>query len=229
MGVMPDWRLARRPEDTCTMPDTPPSDADARLFDEMYAASRGMDVRSLPWAHGKPHPFLSQWLEVADAPLKERNRALVIASGLGDDAEALAARGWMVTAFDASEAAIAWTRERFPGSAVDYRVADLFALPPEWERAYDLVVEVHTIQALPPTRRQDAIARIANTVAPGGALFVVTFLRDVHAEPNGRPWPLTKREVASIAQHDLREIARHTAADRPGRLNVIFERKASPS
>ncbi len=229
MGAMPDWRLARRPEDTCTMPNTPPSDADARLFDEMYAASRGMDVRSLPWAHGKPHPFLSQWLERVAPPPKARNRALVIASGLGDDAEALAARGWKVTAFDASETAIAWTRERFPGSAVDYRVADLFALPPEWASAFDLVVEVHTIQALPPTRRQDAIARIASTVAPGGTLFVVTFLRDVHAEPNGRPWPLTKREIASIARHDLREIARHTAADRPGRLNVIFERKASPS
>ena len=211
------------------MPNTPQSDADARLFDEMYAASRGMDVHSLPWANGKPHPFLSQWLERVDPPPDARNRALVIASGLGDDAEALAGHGWRVTAFDASETAIAWTRERFPGSAVDYRVADLFALPPGWTSAFDLVVEVHTIQALPPTRRQDAIARIASTVAPGGALFVVTFLRDARAERSGRPWPLTKREIASIAQHDLREIARHTDADRPGRLNVIFERKASPS
>lgn len=208
------------------MPHTPPTDPDARLFDEMYAASRGADLRSLPWAHGKPHPFLSQWLARAEPPPAGRDRALVVGSGLGDDAEALAARGWTVTAFDASETAIAWTRERFPNSPVDYRVADLFALPPDWIGAFDLVVEVHTIQALPPTRRQHAIARIASTVAPGGTLFVVTFLRDVRAERAGRPWPLTKREVASIARHGLREVARHTADDHPGRLNVVFERKA---
>ncbi len=207
------------------MPNTPPTDADARLFDEMYAASRGADVRSVPWAHGKPHPFLSQWLAGSDTPPEGRNRALVVASGLGDDAEALAAHGWRVTAFDASETAIAWTCERFPGSAVDYRVADLFALPPAWTGAFDLVVEVHTIQALPPTRRQETIARIASAVAPGGTLFVVTFLRDVHTSPAGRPWPLTTREVASIARHGLTEVARHRNENHPGRLNVIFERK----
>lgn len=211
------------------MPHTPPNDADARLFDEMYAASRGADVRSLPWAHGKPHPFLSEWLAGRDAPPEGRNRALVVASGLGDDAEALAAHGWQVTAFDASASAIAWTRERFPGSPVDYHVADLFSLPPAWVGAFDLVVEVHTIQALPPTRRQETIARIASTVAPGGELFVVTFLRDARALLGGRPWPLTNREIASIARHGLDETDRHAAIDHPGRLNVIFERKATPS
>lgn len=211
------------------MPQTPRTDPDARLFDEMYAASRGADVRSLPWAHGKPHPFLAQWLERAEPPSEGRNRALVVASGLGDDAEALAALGWRVTAFDASETAIAWSRERFPGSTVDYRVANLFALPQAWIGAFDLVVEVHTIQALPPTRRQETIDQIASTVAPGGTLFVVTFRRDVHTELAGRPWPLTKREIASIARHGLDEIAVNTSADHPGRLNVIFERKVPAS
>ncbi len=208
------------------MPHTPRIDPDARLFDEMYAASRGSDVRSLPWAHGKPHPFLSQWLERAAPPPAGRDRALVVGSGLGDDAEALAAHGWRVTAFDASETAIAWSRERFPNSTVKYHVADLFALPPEWIAAFDLVVEVHTIQALPPTRRQDTIACIASTVAPGGTLFAVTFLREVRTQLAGRPWPLTKREVDSITWHGLTEVARVANPDHPGRLNVIFERKA---
>lgn len=208
------------------MSHTPMPDADARLFDEIYAASRGGDVRSIPWAHGKPNPFLATWLEHAPAPPEGRERALVIAAGLGDDAEALSTRGWRVTAFDTSAIAIAWARERFAESVVDYHVADLFAMPPEWIGAFDLVVEVHTIQALPPTRRQETIDRIASTVAVGGTLFVVTFLRDVHAVANGRPWPLTKQEVASIARHQMQEISRHTAKDRPERLNLIFERKA---
>jgi SAM-dependent methyltransferase len=204
------------------MPSPQPTDPDARLFDEMYAASRGADVRALPWAHGKPHPFLSQWLERTGPPPDGRNRALVVATGLGDDAEALAARGWRVTAFDASAHAIDWARERFPESPVDYRVADLFALPPDWAGAFDLVVEVHTIQALPPTRRQQVIERIAGTVAPGGTLFVVTFLRDPHAPATGRPWPLTKRELASIGRDGLTEVARTADDDHPNRLNVIF-------
>jgi SAM-dependent methyltransferase len=224
MGAGPHRRNAHRAKDISTMSHTPPTDPDARLFDEYYAASRGADVRAVPWAHGAAHPFLHQWLERADTPPAGRNRALVIASGLGDDAEALAARGWQVTAFDASETAIAWTRERFPDSPVDYHVADLFALPPEWTAAFDLVVEIHTIQALPPTRRQRVIARIASTVAPGGTLFVVTFLRDARTPTTGRPWPLTKREVASIGRHGMIETARHIADDHPGRLNVVFER-----
>lgn len=211
------------------MPNPPGFDPDARLFDEMYAASRGADVRSVPWAHGRPHPFLAQWLERAASPPVGHDRALVVASGLGDDAEALAAHGWQVTAFDASESAIEWSRERFPQSDVDYRVANLFAPPSAWIGAFDLVVEVHTIQALPPTRRQDTIARIASMVAPGGTLFVVTFRRDVHTAPSGRPWPLTTREIDSIARDGLEEVATHAATDHPGRLNIIFERKAPRS
>ena len=69
---------------------------------------------------------------------------------------------------------------------------------------------------------------IASTVAPGGTLFVVTFLRDVHATPAGRPWPLTKRELASFGRHGMTETARFHAPDVPGRLNVIFERKGLP-
>jgi SAM-dependent methyltransferase len=204
------------------------SDPDARLFDDIYAAAMDRDVTSIPWAHGTPNPFLRQWLDGRETPPAGRNRALVIAAGLGDDAEALAAAGWDVTAFDGSGHAIAWARERFPDSAVDYRVLDLFSLPAAWTGAFDLVVEVHTIQALPPTRRQHVIGRIASTVAPGGTLFVVTFLRDVHTPLRGRPWPLTKREIASIARDGLVETGRSTAPDRPGRLNVVFERQPAP-
>ena len=56
----------------------------------------------------------------------------MVACGLGDDAEALAAAGWRVTAFDISPAAIAWCRERFPASPVDYQVQDLSAVPSSW-------------------------------------------------------------------------------------------------
>jgi hypothetical protein len=68
----------------------------------------------------------------------------------------------------------AGARRRFPDSAVDYVVADLLDLPPEWHRAFDLVVEVITVQALPDPPRARAIACVASLVAPGGTLIVIS-------------------------------------------------------
>ena len=104
----------------------------------------------------------------------EGRRALVVGAGLGFDAEHLAALGFATTAFDVAPTAVAMARERAPGSAVDYRVADLLDLPREWDGAFDLVVEIITVQALPEELRAPATAAIASTVAPGGTLFVVS-------------------------------------------------------
>ncbi|HEY0637567.1 MAG TPA: class I SAM-dependent methyltransferase [Pseudonocardiaceae bacterium] len=127
--------------------------------------------------------------------------ALVIGCGLGDDAEEVARRGWRVTAFDAAPTAIRWCLRRFPGSPVEYRVADLFALP---DTTYDLVVEINTIQALPPGRRPATIAAIAATVAPGGTLFVRCLAREDDTPPRGRPWPVSRAELAAFGDAGLR-------------------------
>jgi hypothetical protein len=122
------------------------------------------------------NPNLATWLKRA-GPQRPAGQALVIGCGPGDDAEALQTI--------ISEACIAWCRRRFPKSAVDYVVADLFAPPPNWHRAFALVVEAYTLQVLPreirPTTR--AIAASKNglavfddgnrcTAAVGGSLRV---------------------------------------------------------
>jgi ubiquinone/menaquinone biosynthesis C-methylase UbiE len=169
---------------------------------------------------------VTDWLE-RNAPPPDRNRALVVACGLGDDAEALAAHGWSVTAFDSSATAIDWARERFPETSVDYRLANLFDLPAAWHEAFDLVVEVHTIQALPVTLRQEVIGRITGTVARGGTLLVVTFVRDAHMPARGRPWPLTRREIDTIARGGLVATDRTTPTGHPGRMRITFERRST--
>lgn len=202
--------------------------ADKRRYDAIYSRSRGQAPEAVPWAHGAPHPLFESWIDATPTPGSGRNRALVIASGLGDDAEALAARGWDVTAFDASPQAIEWTRERFPHSTVDYHVRNLFALPPGWHHRFDLVVEVHTVQALPVTRRQAAIETISATVAPEGLLVVVAMTRDVTVPLRGYPLPLTSDEVASFARYGLveteRYIDRAPTASRPGRARLVLTR-----
>lgn len=210
------------------MENTGPQDPDGRHFDQAYASMRGADPSSVPWAHGKPHPTFATWLANASPPTPECNRALVVGSGLGDDAEALSERGWNVAAFDISENALSWTRERFPDSRVDYRVANVFDLPATWRRAFDLVVEVYTVQALPVTRRQATIAAIADTVAPGGELVAIAMTRNVHVPFRGIPWPLTEAELASFEQYGLTEVERVVqdtpTPERPGLVRLSMTR-----
>lgn len=171
-----------------------------RSFEEMYAAA-GDDLTVVPWANLKPFPLLVEWLDGAAVARAAGDgagtsaRALVIGSGYGDDAEELARRGFAVSAFDLSPTAIERTRDRFPGSTVDYHVADLFDLPAEWGERFDLVVEIRTLQSLPIEQRAAAARAIAATVAPGGTLWLFALGRDVHVPGESRPWPVTPEEL----------------------------------
>ena len=172
-------------------------------YDATYQAA-ARDADKVPWAEGRPKPLLADWLEAADVRGDGR-RALVVGSGLGDDAEALAARGFTVTAFDLSPTAIAWTHERFPDSAVSYHVADLFDLPADWQGAFDLVVEIYTFQSLPPTIRPEAMDRVAALVAPGGELLVICRGREEHEPAPGPPYPLSRAELRRLESGGLAE------------------------
>ena len=114
----------------------------------------------VPWANSAPNPQLVEFwrahpLETAD------KRAVVVASGLGDDAEQLAAWGFKTTAFDISPTAIEATKKRFPETRVEYIVADLFHPPLKWVGSYNYVFETNTVQALPPVLRPPAIEKLA--------------------------------------------------------------------
>ena len=127
---------------------------------------------------------------------------MVVGCGLGADAEHVAALGFATTAFDLSPTAIRLARERHAGSPVDYVVADLLALPGAWRRAFDLVVECWTVQALPDPPRGAAIAAISDLVAPGGTLIVVAHARtgDGPDDPAaGPPWPQPRATIDAFA------------------------------
>ena len=70
----------------------------------------------------------------------------MVGCGLGDDAEELAARGFVVTAFDISAAAVAWCKQRFPASRVNHELADLLQPPQSWDSG-SFIVEIYTIQS----------------------------------------------------------------------------------
>ncbi len=188
------------------------NDPDAAFFARLYADGRA------PWAEWRPRPALVEWLD--SRPDRPGATALVVACGYGDDAEELARRGYAVRAFDVVPAAIGVCRERFPGSPVDYRVADLFALPAGWEQ-HDLVVEIQTVQSLPLERRAATVAAIAATVGPGGELFVRAAGRGDADPVHDRPWPVSRAELRGFTDHGLRETT-FTVAD--GWFHVSYRR-----
>ncbi|HEY7144555.1 MAG TPA: methyltransferase domain-containing protein [Streptosporangiaceae bacterium] len=188
----------------------------AGWFEPLYAAAaRGQ--AQVPWDRGGPHPLLVDWAGarrqrvtgLAEAGLADAGqRALVIGSGLGYDAEYLAGLGYQVMAFDISASATRAARERSPGSPVRYLTADLLALPASWQGRFDFVLESLTIQALPAGLRHEAIASVTRLVAPGGTLLVIAFAADAQDEPQpGPPWPLTRADISLFAAGGLREVA----------------------
>ena len=179
----------------------------AGWFETLYAEARaGRAV--VPWDDGQPNPHLSQWARTAAGRgvAGPGRRALVVGCGVGEDPEFLARLGCHVTAFDVSPTAVAEARRRFPRSPVDYQVADLLAPPPGWARAFDLVAEIYTVQALYGQARAAAIRALASLVAPGGTLLVIaraTDDQDPVRDLAMMPWALTRRELDAMAADTL--------------------------
>src|SRR5689334_19180435 len=94
--------------------------------------------------------------------------AVVIGCALGADAEFVAGLGFTTTAFDVSPTAIQLARERHPRTAVRYVTFDLLHVPAAWQRAFDLVVEIITLQALPPELHPRAASAVRELVAGSG-------------------------------------------------------------
>ena len=183
-------------------------------FDRLYA--EGVDgTTEMPWNRVGPHPRLEEWVD-SRSLRGEGRRGVVVGAGLGADAEFLARRGFATAAFDVSPTAVAIARDRHPATTVDYRVADLLALPEEWRRRFDLVVEIFTLQALPDPPRQAAARSVVSLVGDGGTLLVVAFRYDgSSAADHGPPFPLKRADLLGLAEGGLEPV---TLEELPGPL-----------
>lgn len=149
----------------------------------------------VPWADLVPNPHLVEWL---DRHPQHSGSALDVGTGLGDNAEELARRGYDVVAFDVAATAINQAQERFPRSRVAYATADLLEPPAAWRERFNLVAETYTLQVLPPAPRAAAVGSLRTLVAPGGTLLVIARGREPHEPEGSMPWPLTRAEVEGI-------------------------------
>jgi 2-polyprenyl-3-methyl-5-hydroxy-6-metoxy-1,4-benzoquinol methylase len=190
-GSEKERRSALREDIEAIQKEAGPSSGRYAFFDAVYEEAAGQEAR-VPWADLEPKAELLQWLgKNSSLP---GQRAIDVGCGLGDNAEALASAGYDTVAFDYSEKAVNWAKRRFPDSAVSYRAADLFGVPPDWIGGFDLVNECFTLQALPPDMLDRTAAAVASLVRPGGMLLVYTRY-EPGGRPSGPPWPLPEERL----------------------------------
>ena len=177
-------------------------DQPTKWFETLYA-NAAKDGEGVPWANMKTHPSLVKWLNQNHLDGTGKT-ALVVGCGMGDDAVELEALGFDVTAFDVSSTAIDYCKERFPTSNVNFLQADLLEAQPQWRRKFDFVLEIFTVQALPPKYERQLIDSISGFVAPGGKLVVVAETsRKTRNFENGPPWLLTPAHIGTFATYGL--------------------------
>ena len=172
------------------------STVDSSFFETIYLEAAG-NADAVPWSDGVPNPALVSWLNAkAHEVLRCGSRVAIVGCGLGEDARELIRRGYDVTAFDVSPTAIAWAKENDPANAGCYHLADLFDLPTNWHHRFDLVVEIYTVQALPPSKRCDTLSAIATLLSShGGLLIICRGTKESKINEDGPPWALTESEL----------------------------------
>ncbi len=174
-------------------------------FETLYSQSNE-EGRGVPWANMVPHPVFQYWID-KNLNIGTGKTALVVGCGMGDDAIELEENGFKVTAFDVSSSAIELCKKRFPDSKVTFVQADLLKGIPEWHQKFDFVLEIFTIQALPPKYENILIKNITDFVSPKGQLLVVTEVQKSERDfQNGPPWLLNASYKKSFESHGLKLI-----------------------
>lgn len=194
-------------------------------FEAFYREAREGRTE-VPWADLAPNTHLFEWQTQTGFNFRDK-RCLTVGCGLGDDAEYLAEQGGRVVAFDISQTAVSWCRERFPASRVEYVAADLLAPPPEWGVQFDFVFEANTLQVLPADLRPQAMRNLAGFLAPHGTLLVVCRGREESEPPGSMPWPLTREELLDgLGILELVSFGEHGEAGDPPvrRFQAVFRR-----
>ena len=196
-------------------------------FETLYSETN-IDGKGVQWANMAPHPIFKKWID-KNLNLGKGKTALVVGCGLGDDAIELESHGFKVTAFDVSGSAIELCKKRFPDSKVEFLQADLFERVPHWYQKFDFVLEIFTIQALPPKYEQVLIKNVSDFVAKNGKLMIITEIqKEKRIYENGPPWLLNLDYPNAFENCGLKEVFRlsGTKPKMGDEIHLtIFERK----
>ncbi len=147
-----------------------------------------------PWEKGHAHPALLRFLAEAG---ELGGEILVPGCGFGHDVRALSTPRNRVLGLDLAPFAISQA-ETFPRAGDEtYLLADLFALPNEFNARFDFVFEHTCFCAIDPLQRSHYVETVARLLKPNGHLLAIFFLNPDHDEP-GPPFGVTRQELATL-------------------------------
>lgn len=162
------------------------------------------------WDQHAAHPTLTDRWPMLDLPAD--TRVLVPLCGASIDMVWLAARGHRVVGTELSELAVRTFFERaefasaerstgaftvFTGGPYELWCGDHFDLPAEAVRDVAAVYARASLVALPPDTRRRYVEHMADILAPGTLVFLLTFVYD-QAEMDGPPFSVGGAEVRDL-------------------------------
>lgn len=145
------------------------------------------------WNLGEPAEALKDMLPRLKLP---KSRVLVLGCGEGHDAAYFAREGHAVTAVDISPEAIARGKKHYGHlSNLQFLEMDLFKLPREWDKSFDIIFEYTCYCAISPDRRNDLIKIWNRLLNDQGQLMGVFFTFEKREGPpyGGSEWELRER------------------------------------
>jgi SAM-dependent methyltransferase len=146
------------------------------------------------WDLGRPNPVLKR---LADSGRFEPGRMLVPGAGRGHDAREFARRGFQVTAVDFSPSAVReMQRLAAPEAPVEILHKDLFALPGEFDLAFDYLLEYTCFCAIDPARRAEYADLVQRLLKPGGLFINLAFPLD--GREGGPPFAVSESEIIGL-------------------------------
>jgi SAM-dependent methyltransferase len=190
------------------------------FWDDLYArGGDGWDLR------GTSTPLVD-FMETTPPP---PGRVAVPGCGRGHDARYLASRGYEVTGFDFSTAAVREARALAEGASVTltYVQRDIFSLAHDHGHAFDGVWEYTCYCAIDPARRADYVEILAAIIKPGGWLLACFY--PIRQGGGGPPFPVARAEVRHLLGRGFR-IERaasppRSAVGRQGQEWIVYARR----
>ncbi|MGD1851987.1 MAG: methyltransferase [Cyanophyceae cyanobacterium] len=196
-------------------------------------ASQGWNQRykdqDTGWDLGQPSPVLAAFLPeyLKQNNLLERSpKAAVVGCGRGHDARFIAKLGIETVGFDFAPLAVkeAWKlarRSQLTEKQLRFEEMDIFAVSPELQGQFDLVIEHTCFCAINPDRRADYVASVRSLLKPNGQLIGVFY---THNRPGGPPFGTNEAQILDVFlpkfKREFWQLSDHSIGRREGNEHV---------
>ena len=190
------------------------------FWEEVYQGGRA------GWDLGGPTPVFQRLLHEWKFP---PGRMIVPGAGRGHDARLFARHGFQVTGVDFADDAVRDMQAlSTPDAPVMVLQADLFDLPPDFDGAFDYVLEYTCYCAIDPARRTEYADLVARLLKPGGTYIALLF--PIWDHLGGPPFAVSPDELDRLlAERGFTLLHRETPPDsvpqRRGLEELVVYRK----